>query len=61
MVYLGRIHYADGLDGTKRRIDAAIKFLDDFGIATECGLGRYEPESLEGLLKIHHAAAAEIG
>ena len=56
-VVLGVVQVTDGVEGTKRRIDAGKKFLADFAIATECGLGRYEPEQLEDLLKIHHGAA----
>lgn len=39
-VYLGLVHYTDGVAGAKRRIAAAEKYLPDFGIATECGFGR---------------------
>jgi len=45
------------MDGTQRRMEAARKFVKDFFIATECGFGRRNPESLEALLRLH----AEIG
>jgi len=35
---------AISLEGTRRRIDAARKFVKEFGIATECGIGaRLDP------------------
>lgn len=39
-VYLGLVHYTDGLEGARRRISAAEKYLPEFGIAAECGFGR---------------------
>ena len=39
-VYLGLVHYTDGVDGAHHRIAAAERHLADFGIATECGFGR---------------------
>jgi hypothetical protein len=38
---------------------AADKVVQDYGIATECGLGRRPAETIMALLKIH-AQAAEI-
>jgi hypothetical protein len=39
-VYLGLVHYTDGVEGARRRIKAAEKYLPQFGIAAECGFGR---------------------
>jgi hypothetical protein len=39
-VYLGLVHYTDGVEGARRRIKAAEKYLPEFGIAAECGFGR---------------------
>lgn len=55
-LYLGLIHYTDGLAGTKTRIDAARRFVPRFGIATECGFGRRDPKTIPALLKLHLAA-----
>jgi hypothetical protein len=55
-LYLGLIHYTDGLDGTRKRIDMARRFVKRFGIATECGFGRRDPETIPALLKLHLAA-----
>ena len=55
-LYLGLIHYTDGLNGTKTRIDVARRFVPRFGIATECGFGRRDPKTIPALLKLHLAA-----
>jgi hypothetical protein len=52
-VYLGLIHLADGVDGAKRRIEAARAHLDDFGLSTECGWGRMEAAEVMPLLELH--------
>jgi hypothetical protein len=52
-LYLGLVHHTDGVAGTEKRIAVAKKVISDFGIATECGLGRRRPETLPELLRIH--------
>jgi hypothetical protein len=54
---LGLVHYTDGLEGTKRRMAAAGKFVRNYTIGTECGFGRRAPESIPELLRLHAAAA----
>ena len=41
-LYLGLVHFIDGVEGTRRRIAAAQKVVADFGVATECGMGRLQ-------------------
>jgi hypothetical protein len=55
---LGLVHYTDGVEGTRRRIAAAEKYVQDFGIGTECGFGRRDPKTLAELLSIHAEVAA---
>jgi methionine synthase II (cobalamin-independent) len=50
---LGLVHYSDGVEGTRRRMDAASRYVGDFAIATECGFGRRAPETISKLLEIH--------
>jgi hypothetical protein len=57
---LGLVHHTDGIEGTRRRLAAAEKFVKDFSIATECGFGRRDPKTIPELLRIH-AQAAELG
>tara|TARA_B100001123_G_scaffold414735_1_gene514533 strand:- start:3615 stop:4664 length:1050 start_codon:yes stop_codon:yes gene_type:complete len=50
---LGLVHQTGGTDGTKRRIAAASRVLNRYGVATECGLGRRDPDSIADLLEQH--------
>jgi hypothetical protein len=54
-IYLGLIHFTDGVAGTRVRLATARRFIDRFGVAAECGLGRRPPETIEELLRIHSA------
>lgn len=56
-IYLGLVHYTDGIEGTRRRMDAAARVVAAFGIGTECGLGRRPAETVAPLLAIHREAA----
>jgi len=55
---LGLVHYTDGLEGTRRRLQTATKFVRDFGVATECGFGRRDPTTIPALFDLHVAAAS---
>jgi hypothetical protein len=58
-LYLGLVH-ADGVEATQKRIEAASKYVSDFGIATECGIARQRtPELVRKLLEIHAGASRE--
>ncbi len=52
-LYLGLVHHTGGLEGSRRRLQAAEKFAADFGLSTECGFGRRPPETIPALLDIH--------
>ncbi len=58
-LYLGLVHFTDGVEGTHRRIAAASRVRPDFGIATECGFGRRAPETVRRLLEIHAEATRD--
>lgn len=45
--YLGLVHAEDGADGARYRAALASKFLPEFGLSTECGLGRHSAEQLD--------------
>jgi len=55
-LFLGLVHPGDGIEGTRRRIAMAQRFVREFGIATECGFGRRPPETVPELLRIHAEA-----
>jgi hypothetical protein len=54
-LYLGLIHH-DDREGDVARIEAARAFAADFGVASECGWGRGDPERVPALLASHRAA-----
>jgi len=57
-LYLGLVHSQDSVEGTVRRMKIASDVTNDFGIATECGIGRSRtPELARSLMEIHAAAA----
>lgn len=56
-LYLGLVHRTDGVEGARRRIRAARSVVTEFGVATECGLGRRPSETIPGLLALHAAIA----
>ena len=58
-IYVGAIHH-DDVDGDRQRIAAAGKYIGNMGVATECGWGRADPNTVESLLHSHRAAAAAI-
>ncbi|EID10290.1 hypothetical protein [Mycolicibacterium phlei] len=49
-IYLGLLHAEDGAEGARSRAALAAEFLPEFGISTECGLGRHSAEQLEAVL-----------
>lgn len=50
-LYLGLVHVNDE-EGTKRRIATAQSVMSNFGVATECGLGRFSVSEMYNLLGI---------
>jgi hypothetical protein len=54
---LGLVHHTDGIDGTRKRLAAAQKYVTEFSIATECGFGRRRLDTIPELLRIHAQAA----
>jgi methionine synthase II (cobalamin-independent) len=57
-LYVGLIHFDDGIDGARRRLASARRYVSEFGVATECGFGRRAPETIEPLLALHADVAA---
>lgn len=52
-LYLGLIHNSDGIEGAIKRIQTASQFVQGFGVATECGFGRRDRDTIPKLLDIH--------
>ena len=57
-LYLGLVHREDGAEGAARRIAVAQRFAPEFGVATECGIGRAPEGTTEGILRTHGEVAA---
>jgi len=59
-LYLGIVHAADGVDGLKKRAEAASRHVKNYGIATECGIARHrKPELVRRILELHAAGSKE--
>ena len=56
-LYLGLIHWTDGIEGARRRMRAASRHVEGFGVATECGLRARPLDTIEPLLALHADAA----
>lgn len=59
-LYLGLVHYTDGLEGAKRRMRTAERHVGSFGVATECGLGRRPPETIPDVMKLMATLATHL-
>jgi hypothetical protein len=59
-VFLGLVHLQDGVAGSLARAQTTRRHLAHFGIATECGLGRRQPETLAEVLRIHREVADRL-
>ena len=58
-LYLGLVHAQDGVEGTRRRMEAARKYVPEFGIASECGISRGRDSNLAlEFIKTYARAAA---
>jgi hypothetical protein len=58
-LYLGLVHAQDGLEGARRRIQAAKKYAPSFGVASECGISRgRDPRLAMKFIETYAAAAA---
>ncbi len=59
-LYLGLVHDEDGVEGTKKRMASARKYVGTFGVATECGIARARtPDRVRQILEVHSGAAKE--
>ena len=56
-IALGLVHLTGGIDGIRRHMATARRHLGAFAIATECGFGRRQPETIAELLRLHAEAA----
>jgi hypothetical protein len=60
-LYLGLVHAKDGVEGTKIRIAAAKKYVQNFGVGSECGISRGRDSNLAlEFIKTYGGAAATL-
>ena len=59
-LYLGLVHFTDGVEGTRQRLATAVRYVPTCGVATECGLGRRPPETIADLLRVHSEVASSL-
>jgi hypothetical protein len=59
-LHIGLIHLADGIDGARRRAGAARAHHASFGVATECGFGRRDADTIAPLLALHARVAEAL-
>lgn len=59
-LYLGVLHLADGKVGARRRISSASRYVERFGVATDCGWGRGGAAAVERLLDLHRATCRRV-
>jgi SAM-dependent methyltransferase len=59
-LYLGVLHVQDGKVGARRRISCASQYVQNFGVATDCGWGRGGAPAVDALLELHRATSERI-
>ncbi|MDS1112900.1 hypothetical protein RD149_03885 [Gordonia westfalica] len=56
-IFLGLLHAEDGAGGARKRAAIVSEFLPDFGISTECGLGRHSQAQLDAVVSAYRELA----
>ena len=59
-LYLGLMHLADGAQGAEARIHTARKYVQNFGVGTECGMGRQPAPDVPTLMGLHALVSAPV-
>ena len=59
-LFLGLVHHTGGAAGSARRIEAAGRSVREFGVATECGLGRRDRATIAALMQQHAELARPV-
>ncbi|HUR85866.1 MAG TPA: class I SAM-dependent methyltransferase [Solirubrobacteraceae bacterium] len=59
-LYLGVLHLQDGKVGARRRIACATRYVQGFGVATDCGWGRGGSVAVDELLELHRATCERL-
>jgi methionine synthase II (cobalamin-independent) len=60
-LFLGLVHAQDGVEGARKRIAAAKKYVSNFGVGSECGISRGRNADVAmAFIKTYAAAAASV-
>ncbi|NKB19879.1 MAG: hypothetical protein GKS01_04960 [Alphaproteobacteria bacterium] len=59
-IILGLVHGNQTIEQNLERVASAKAYLKEFGIATECGLGRGDPSEIPKLMELHARLATRI-
>ncbi len=60
-LFIGLVHLTDGAQGSLERLAAFRRhYRGPHGIATECGWGRRQPETIRALMQVHREVAAAL-
>ena len=60
-LYIGLVHFTDGVEGTLKRVESFRRhYKGEFGIATECGWGRRQRDTIPALMEIHRKVAESL-
>jgi methionine synthase II (cobalamin-independent) len=59
-IYLGLVHAHDGLEGAARWVASAPSALQDFGVATECGMGYVPEPELDSVPRLHRDISNQL-
>ena len=59
-LYLGVLHLQDGKVGARRRISCASRYVQGFGVATDCGWGRGGSAVVDELFELHRATCGRL-
>jgi len=59
-LYLGVLHLQDGKVGARRRISCASRYVQGFGVATDCGWGRGGSAAVDELLELHRSTCDRL-
>jgi hypothetical protein len=53
-LYIGLVHLTDGVDGTLKRLETFRRHYNGaYGVATECGWGRRQADTIKPLMDLH--------
>ncbi|HVF79025.1 MAG TPA: class I SAM-dependent methyltransferase [Solirubrobacteraceae bacterium] len=59
-LYLGVLHLKDGKAGARRRIACATRYVQVFGVATDCGWGRGGSAAVDELFELHRSTCERL-